>query len=81
MLFCPRIENEYLLCFLWRLLPGTSIGTQTDDIELYRTSVREIGEVASVRFAQETRWFRLCCADNKACLRLIFAQGLDIIKS
>lgn len=53
--FYPQIVNESLLCFLWRLLPGASIGTLTDDIELHRTSVREIGEVASVRFAQEAK--------------------------
>lgn len=53
--FCPRIENEYILRFLRRLLPGISIGILPDDIELHRPSDREIGEVASARFAQKTR--------------------------
>lgn len=53
--FCPRIENEYLLRFSRRLLPGISIGILTDDIELHRPSDRKIGEVASARFAQKTR--------------------------
>ena len=53
--FCPRIVNEYLLRSLRRLLPGVSIGILADDIKLHRPSDREIGEVASVRFAQKTR--------------------------